>query len=498
MSVAGSDNSWGTLPPVQRPETITGDRLAVGHAYGKKPEYVYLSAELFSDKPIAELPLSGVTFEWAINGPGKLSATLNIGSFAPARDYFKATVPGKTVVYIIRDGKPLWGGIIWKRSFSSTARSVTIEAETWDSYMFHRILRDNINIQRDPDGHLYNRILLGMDQLEIFRQMWKFMSSGENSDIGVIIDQELSGVMKGVSFDGSQYISYGEHMKKFATPEEKTKGFEWYATVGLSADNGKIERRIELKHPKFGRSWAETGMIWEYPGNIITYSWVGDVGSDHAATVALVSGEGDGENQAWVSKKNVEAFNNGYPRLDRHWGHKRVADKNVLRSHANKYLQAFSPPTHEISIETHPSTPYYLGQYFIGDEILMMINDDFYKFSDVDERDRVARVKTLSVTVADDGSEQIKPSLELLSQYFEIIDPEESGVDLVGEGWNGLTISPPDVFPVAPAEPEVRKRAKTRRDAARLNPAAAGGQRGLEGLANALRYGDDPWNGSKP
>jgi hypothetical protein len=479
--------SWGIIPSMDiRDPSIRGTFMSGAHAVGRRFEYTYLAATLFGNVPINELPLLDVKITWNINDPGTLSASLNISSFAEEHHYFEATEPTKTVLYVLRDDVPIWGGIIWKRSFDSASRSLRIEAETWDSYMKRRILADSIYIQKDPPG-IPNPKHFGVEQIEIFRQVWRFMEKSEGSDIGIVFGNQSSPVTRGVQFIGYQYEFFYKWLKDELA--ELYNGFEWFGTVGFSDDGKTIERRIEFGYPKFGRTWEETGIIWEYPGGIVKYEW--STNPDECATVVYVTGPGEAEKKVVKSVSNKEAHNDGYPRMDAKKDHAKQPDAAALLSHAAKYLYAWQPPGASIDVSTHPTVPVGLGSYFIGDEVRFVIKDDLFVNAMIPSRDMVGRIMGLSLTVQDSGHEEVKPTFKLASRYLDIRDPDEESSDEVPPDWNGLTIVPPDDFPFDPTEPDVARvpgvigRSRSHRD-----------DRGYRSAANAARYNEDPWGGS--
>jgi len=47
-------------------------------------------------------------------------------------------MPGKTGLYIVRDGVCVWGGIIWSRSYDVVARELRVNGSEFSSYLYHR------------------------------------------------------------------------------------------------------------------------------------------------------------------------------------------------------------------------------------------------------------------------------------------------------------------------------------------------------------------------
>ena len=484
-----SRQSWGMVPPLhQGASSAHGDLTVGGGSFGERREYIYLAVDLFTDRAISELPLLDVTMSWAINKPGELSGSIPIGAFKSINAYAAASVPSRTALYVLRDGVPIWGGIIWKRTVSSDSRTIKIEADTWDSYMYHRILYEDFVVYRDPPA-LPGREYDGVDQIEIFRRMWTHMSAKPYGDIGVSLAGTASAVKRGTFFSKWDFKTYGEILEAFVG---KSNGFEWYSTVNTFHDKPGIGRRLEFAYPKFGRTWKESGLVWEYPGTLLKYDWASD--ADKSVTSAYVVGGGEGDLKAYVNKLNDQAFTAGYPLLDVSYQHTTVWDSEMLASHASKYLVAYSPPIHSVSVDIHPQIPQQLGQYFIGDEVRLVIDDDLFQELEVGEQDMLGRITTLSLSPSDDGLEKITPGVVLVLRDLKIVDPEDETADLVPEGYRGVTVDPPPVEGFAVEAPVPAFGGKV----TLAERVALSMRRGARAEANAKKYGDDLWGGSKP
>src|SRR5688500_1705490 len=76
--------------------------------------YTYLIADLRGGAILDELPLSGVSFDKKLNDAGSLRAQLQVlDPVIRSRGPRLLTEPGRTAIYVDRDGTLLWGGIIW-------------------------------------------------------------------------------------------------------------------------------------------------------------------------------------------------------------------------------------------------------------------------------------------------------------------------------------------------------------------------------------------------
>jgi hypothetical protein len=458
-----------TTTAISVPAAPLGPRLPPD---GRRHEYIYVACSLFGDVPIAELPLRNVQFSFARSKPGQFSADVQIPVFSRVHDYFAATEPGRHVIYVFRDGEPIWGGIIWKRTMASDERVVKIEGDTFDSYMYHRVLDQDLPFVRDL---AHTPPIEGTDQIEMFRILWAHMSGdwsqvgGEpewekiggieglppfplrtNANIQVKMDPPtIPTILRGRNFMKWDFRTYGEHLESLAGLRD---GFEWVSLVrapalGAPTVSG-VERYIKFGYPRLGRPMSETGFIWEYPGNMLSYSWTGD--ADKAATSAIVLGSGEGDLRQYAIQYNQQRLDSGWPLLDVTYTHSTVSRKTTLDSHAMKYLRAFDPPIGEFSMTVHPDMPPTFGpgggeHYFIGDEIGMRFDDDIINESGIRPEDLFVVIDGITVSPNDDGLEDVKPEVSLNFRNPYIGKDIEEETDKVPEDWPGPSIDTSEV-----------------------------------------------------
>ena len=101
-------------------------------------EYRYYVADILTNTVIAEIPFTGVNYERALSKAGSFSGEIPVIEATQNLDLYESTMPGRTALYVLRNGVCVWGGIIWSRSYSPTSKSLTVDAREWISYLYHR------------------------------------------------------------------------------------------------------------------------------------------------------------------------------------------------------------------------------------------------------------------------------------------------------------------------------------------------------------------------
>jgi uncharacterized Zn finger protein len=104
------------------------------------PVYRYFVADLLSNEILAEVPFGGVSYERAIKSAGKFSGNIPINEQTEHLGVYENTMPGKTALYVVRDGVCVWGGIVWARSYNVVSRVLEVSASEFTSYFFHRLI----------------------------------------------------------------------------------------------------------------------------------------------------------------------------------------------------------------------------------------------------------------------------------------------------------------------------------------------------------------------
>lgn len=102
------------------------------------PVYRYYTADLLTNEILAEIPFRGVSYERAIKGAGSFAGSIPVIAATDNLDLYESTLPGKTALYVVRNGVCVWGGIIWTRSYNVVDRVLQINAAEFTSYFYHR------------------------------------------------------------------------------------------------------------------------------------------------------------------------------------------------------------------------------------------------------------------------------------------------------------------------------------------------------------------------
>lgn len=101
-------------------------------------EYRYYVTDLLTNNVIGEIPFSGVSFQRALSKAGSFSGQIPVIEATSPLNLYEVTMPGKTGIYVLRNGVCVWGGIIWSRSYDPSNKTLQVDGQEFISYLYHR------------------------------------------------------------------------------------------------------------------------------------------------------------------------------------------------------------------------------------------------------------------------------------------------------------------------------------------------------------------------
>jgi hypothetical protein len=120
------------------------------------PEYRYFTASLLDGSVFMEVPFNGVKWERKISTAGSFSGSIVADISQDHFDLYNSTIPGKTALYVVRNGVCVWGGIIWSRDYDITKKTLSVTALEFTSYLYHRVYWKSMTI---TDGQTVKALL---------------------------------------------------------------------------------------------------------------------------------------------------------------------------------------------------------------------------------------------------------------------------------------------------------------------------------------------------
>jgi hypothetical protein len=291
------------------------------------PRYRYLLCDLLTDQPLAQLPLTGVSFGRRISRTGSLSATLVASN--PALVGIARTLhayAGRSALWVYRD-QALWGGFIpWTVQAHQGPRGpvqVSVQAATFDSYAHRR--------------RLYaDKTYAGVDQGVIIPDLWRTLQSDPRGDIGVVAEDQPTGILRDRTYLASEHAYVGKLIEDLG---DVIDGPEHTIDTFLDGTGGRIKRlrldtRLGLTTPRavFQRAARGGGSVqeWDHIADAV------DGGTTFQTRGDALDGNVGAEKQPQLSTlvERTDLLDAGWPLLDVTEDRSGVTDLATLDGHA--------------------------------------------------------------------------------------------------------------------------------------------------------------------
>lgn len=392
--------------------------------------YVYRTVDLRSNIVLEDIDLRGVQFSTVLNAVGDLNATLYVPDTIKGHLLENATIPGRTGVYVLRNGVPVWGGIIWKRDWDESSFTYRLTCESWESYAYHYVQR-------------LDKVYTSTDQMQIARELITQTTPSIQSQTGIEPPvASTSGILRQRYMYGYEFKTVGLELEKLSA---LIGSFDYRVENYIKSD-GSFGRRYILGYPRLGNTADITdpsSLTFDYPGNLLPFSLHEDAGSGAWNVYSVGSGEGSA--MLWSQFKNLRYDDAGWPQLDEVTQYKSVAIQATLDQHAGSDLGASLPPIAVWDFSLAPDSDVTIQDFSVGDSAVFRIQSRRWNGPVV----FVARIARIEVTPpAPGGLEQVKLTLTAPVIGQDVTDDEAEPATNSGTTATVTTASASAALPV--------------------------------------------------
>jgi len=359
-------------------------------------KYTYYFGNLVAGTISAALPCKDVTYTQQLNTPGSFSASLNVSDPGVANmDPITWTAPGKTALWIDRNGVLVWGGIIWGRTYDSTKYQIAISGSTFDSYGQRRYID-------------YDNVVTSTEQLTVAANLWNTMQTKAHGNINCpAVVTTPSGVTinaQWLTTDRKRVIDAIKDLTNSAT------GFDYAVQVAWTS-NLTTSQTMVFGYPNLGRIQSTNQLLFQYPGNIISYTLSEDGAS--VANTNLAFGAGSGATALVATALNTSSLTNGYPVLEGGTSYKDITDPTQLQNFANADMYLYTNPPQQVTALVRGDLDPIIGSYNLGDYVMLQISD--YRFPAIPGLpygiSAAYQIRNVSIAVDDQGVEHVTLTL---------------------------------------------------------------------------------------
>lgn len=114
--------------------------MAVSTSSGEIIDYRYFLCDLMTNRLLVEVPFKSVNYSRSLNEAGTFTGDIAVTEDTYNLSIYENTLPGKTALYVVRNGVCVWGGIVWAREYSLIDRVLSVDATEFQSYFNHRVV----------------------------------------------------------------------------------------------------------------------------------------------------------------------------------------------------------------------------------------------------------------------------------------------------------------------------------------------------------------------
>lgn len=332
--------------------------------------YQYLTTNLTTGQIIEEVPFTDVRWGKALNSPGGFSG------FIDAR-HPKASAevlyPAKRGLYVIREGLPVWAGIITAARLSGGVVEIAGKG-LWSYFQNRRIFATKT----------FNQV----DQLVIARQLIDYAQGLPGGSIGVVTGSETSGRLRDRAYPSYECKPVGEAIEQLAAVQD---GFDFEILTERSGST--FTNTFKLHYPRQGR---RTPITWEVGVHCDQDSW--EVDADRISNYMRALGAGDGDAMLISDDSNPNLLSE-YPRYDDTTSYRDVSDPATLASYAQLWRTRRQLPLIMPTITLRPTVDTGVGSFVCGDEVHVSGTDGWSTL------DGTYTIAAFTVNVSNEGDE---------------------------------------------------------------------------------------------
>jgi len=355
--------------------------------------YRYIFADLLSNNTIAELPLTNVSFTQQLNQAGTFSGSILLtGIDSEKYNAINGTIPGRTTLFVDRDGTIIWGGIIWGRSYNSNEQTLSFNAREFESYFERRRITTTTSFTNQ-------------DQLAIARNLITQAQSAAYGDIGILVGTETSGINLSRTYYGYEHKQTYQAIQDIARQED---GFDFLIECAYDG-GGTIIKTLKLGYPRIGTAYTSSSItvpVFELPAsNIVFYDFSED--ASNMANTVYALGAGSNEGKLIITEQDTAKFAEGWALLEEQSNYSDVTSSAYLEELAEGQVLAISEPIGIFKIIVPAFEQPLFGSYSIGDDARLRITDQRFPTT----LDEIYRIVGITVTPGEDGPERVTLTL---------------------------------------------------------------------------------------
>ena len=334
------------------------------------PRYRYILEDTLTRVKLASIPMYGVTMKkylatWGqSNNLGEFTGTFRADTKGfDVQELLDATTPGRTNLWVERDGTLIWGGITTTRTYQSESFTYQMYANSFDSFMTGQFLTtDQASFADDPRNLIIN--------------LWNYVQGLANCNLGLVTPALVTNQapLLTYSWTGTDNNPISDEIDAAVKAGAEYRIDTAYAN-GIRTATLRVGR-WDQPVPGFtlGTPQGALDVAFKYPGPISNY-WYSESGPQ-SLTQALGIGSANGASTPRGNVSNALALAAGWPNFGIKFNWSNVTDQTTLINMLNQALIQFAPPFVTATLKLDASISAF-GQFELGDYVRCVIVDPY-------------------------------------------------------------------------------------------------------------------------
>jgi len=356
-------------------------------------EYNYVTTQLYQsgstpNPVIAEIPFTRVNFTKQLSSVGAFSGEILLSGLNPSLlNIENGTTPGKVILWVLYNGVPVWSGVIWNREYDSATQILKIDAQEMLSYYQHR------RIYKFTGSSYYTTNANGTGSAGL---QYGNISTGVGVDPLVMLTDLLT-QSNAVSLHGNIGVTYlgpsnssGTAIRTFYDFEVKSVYQAWKDLAQSSTffdftikpfldSSNRLVNYLVAGTPTLGTTYhasSNGSSNFHFPGNVVSYNYTED--GSRVGNRVFGLGYGRNENRLislYYDRSKIYGFNT-WPLLEDTVSLIDITSSDLLNQTTIGKLLAIGYPPATVQIVIPSYIDPTLGNYDLGDQVKLLINDD--------------------------------------------------------------------------------------------------------------------------
>lgn len=319
----------------------------------------FVFGDIYTGRIDCEIPLFGASFVRGM-GLGELRGSFQLDMTGKQNvDLLSATQPGGNYVVCERDNQPMWGGLVWTRTYQSQAKIFQLYCRAFEHYPDRRLVREDLTYT-------------GVDKRNVFIDLWRTMQTDTNSLQIELPSDFPTEYPIDYTVLASEFKTYRSAMDEIANADD---GFDW--TIDTTRVDGVYIQTLRIGYPTLGTTEESEAVIFDYPGSITNY-WQN---SSMATTGTHIYGVGSGEGGEMLVAEVIheDLLDAHFLRYDLDVSMKSVNNLDLLTNLTIQQARIRKAPGTIITAEVKADQEPVFGGYGLGDVGIINFKDPRYE-----------------------------------------------------------------------------------------------------------------------